>query len=187
MTIKEAFARVIRTEENRLNFNIEHLAHTLGVAYYGRTHQCDIKCYQLGMWRCIDSWVGATCYFLGDKPLALSCQSAREEKEELCFYSKEIVDEARTYITNLAIADGTLKLDFLDISEDIGEGYKLDYMSEVLDWSKATYKGEKIKLLEILKDDGEVSLITKTGKFELANGEIKILNIDDLLFSYEIY
>ena len=187
MKIKEAFEKVVKTEKNMDWVNLTEIAQELNVEYYGYPDDSDIKCYWLGNWKCTDTWVGHRCYFLNDEPLAFSIQKARKSNEEFYFVSEEMATKARNYILSLITEEDEVRINTIeDIEEDIKDGYKIHYIDQVLDWSKATYNGEEVKFIEKVIEDNSLSCIAKNGKFKMEDGRIEILNIEDLIFLYNI-
>ena len=179
MKIKEAFEKVVKTEKNMDWVNLTEIAQELNVDYYGYTDNSDIKCYWLGNWKCTDTRVGHRCYFLNDEPLALSYQNARKSNENFYFVSEEMAIKARNYILSLITEEDEMRINIIeDIEEDIRDGYKINFIDQVLDWSKATYNGKKVKFIEKVVEDGHLPCIATKGRFKMENGEIEILNIE---------
>ena len=73
-----------------------------------------------------------------------------------------------------------------DIEEDIKDGYKIHFIDQVLDWSKATYNGEKVGFVEKVVEDGHLPCIATKGRFKMNDGAVKILDIEDLVFLYNV-
>ena len=187
MKIKETFEKVVKTEKNMDWVDLTEIAQELNVEYYGYSDDSDIKCYWLGNWKCTDTWVGHRCYFLNDEPLAFSIQKARKSNEEFYFVSEEMATKARNYILSLITKEDEMRINIIkDIEEDIRDGYKINFIDQVLDWSKATYNGKKVKIIEKVVEDGHLPCIATKGRFKMENGEIEILDIKDLIFLYNI-
>ena len=187
MKIKEAFEKVEKTKKNMDWVDLTEIAQELNVDYYGYTDDSDIKCYWLGNWKCTDTWVGHRCYFLNDEPLALSYQSARKSNEKFYFVSEEMATKARNYILSLITEEDEMRVNTIeDIEEDIKDGYKIHFIDQVLDWSKATYNGEKVRFIEKVVEYGHLPCIATKGRFKMNDNTVKILDIEELVFLYNV-
>ena len=187
MKIKEAFEKVEKTKKNMDWVDLTEIAQELNVDYYGYTDDSDIKCYWLGNWKCTDTWVGYKCYFLNDEPLAFSIQNARKSNEKFYFVSEEMATKARNYILSLITEEDEMRINTIeDIEEDIKDGYKIHFIDQVLDWRKATYNGEKVKFIEKVVEDGHLPCIATKGRFKMNDNTVKILDIEDLVFLYNV-
>lgn len=111
MTIKEAFDKLDKSEENRDKFiNIWKLHENL-FGYYSCLKDVDdeqnfpLKCYWLKTWLCTDTWVGYKAYFLNDEPVAISEQLGRKDYETFSWMSKKSYDDVVKFLKSLEVED----------------------------------------------------------------------------------
>lgn len=143
-----------------------------------------LKCYWIGNWYCTDSWVGYRIYFLDDEPVAVSTQQGRKCSEEFEWFSRELALKVRDYLISIMPkSEEDLQFKLCDINEDIGEGYKISFNSQILNYDNAVLNGEAVKILERIRDTPDYGIDERL-KIQLANGEKAIVNIRDLDFKF---
>lgn len=145
-----------------------------------------LKAYYIGNWCCTDSWVGWRMYFFDEEPVAFSFQPGRKCDQEFEWFSKEKALKVRDYLLSLMSKDDEeLGLNFRNINDDIGEGFKIQFNNQIINPDKATYNGEQIYILERIKDDPDYG-IDQNLKIKLKSGEEKVVNIKDLDFKFNL-
>jgi len=143
-----------------------------------------LKAYWIGNWYCTDSYVGYRMYFLDDEPVAVSIQKGRKWPEEFNWLSKELALKVREYLISIMPKkEDDLYFNICDINEDIGDSYKIEFNSQILNINNAVLNGKPIKILERIKEAPDYG-IDKMLKIKLSNGEEKIVNIKELDFKY---
>lgn len=145
-----------------------------------------LKCYWIGNWYCTDSYVGYRMYFLDDEPVAVSTQQGRKCNEGFEWFSRELAIKVRDYLISIMPKqEDELNFKLCDINEDIGDGYKISFNVEILNPERATYNGETIQILERIKENPDWG-IDKQLKVKLFNGEKRIININEIVFSFNL-
>ena len=146
-----------------------------------------LKAYWIGNWYCTDSYVGYRMYFLDDGPVAISSQMGRKCNENFEWFSKELAWKVREYLISIMpkVEEDELNITIGNINEEVGNGYKIHYNTQILNPKNAMLNGELVEILERIKDTPDYG-IDKNLKVKLSNGEIKIINIEDLDFKYHL-
>lgn len=149
------------------------------------TDQDRLKCYWVGSWLCTDTYVGYRMYFLDDEPIAFSVQNARKSDEKFHWFSEEIATKAKDYLLTLVVEEEyELNVTVCDINQDIGDTYKIEFNSQIIDPDRAELNSEKVEILERVKN--EPYGIDTELKIKLLNGEEKSVSIRDLDFGYYV-
>lgn len=145
-----------------------------------------LKAYWIGNWYCTDSYVGYRMYFFDGEPVAISSQLGRKSDEEFEWFSEELALKVRDYLISLMIKkEVQLNFDICDPNEEIGDGYKIQFNSQILNPEHACYNGEPVKILERIKETPDWG-IDKELKVQLPSGEVTQMNINDLTFRYHV-
>jgi hypothetical protein len=110
-----------------------------------------LKSYFYAKWYCTDTYVGGRVYFLDDVPVALSWQSARKSTEVFRWLDKK---SAYDYVDSLR-EKPELQNDDLDLSEEIGVGFKICYGSQLLT-KEIIYKNELCKIVRTWRKHDEI-------------------------------
>jgi len=141
-----------------------------------------LKCYHAEVWLCTDSWVGTEVYFLDDKAVCISRQSARKSSVNFEFLSQEHADRLEKYLRDLVKVDIGSTVVIADLEEEWDTYYSIKYGTQIIH-DKAIYEGET------------VDIVSKHGKSEgfdtfhavvikLANGKEKEIDCRELKFEY---
>jgi len=145
-----------------------------------------LKAYWIGNWYCTDSYVGYRMYFLDDEPVAFSIQKGRKWSEKFNWISKELALKVREYLISIMPKrEDELNIKICDINEDIGDSYKIEFNSQILNPDNAMLYGESIKILERIKETPDWG-IDKMLKIRLSNGKEEIVDIKELDFKYHL-
>lgn len=126
-----------QNEDNNIIWDLEDIGSEVGVELpYGTFQDKDdykLKCYWVANHYCTDTYVGYRAYFLGDEFVALSYQQARKSDEVYKWFSKEAFIKVRDYILSLQVGESVdFPEEFLDMEEDFGKGYPVQYTGELL-------------------------------------------------------
>lgn len=126
----EVLKRVDRSKENIGYVGDEFLSDLMGreLYYYGDNPRLQV--YYLAPWYCTDTWVGADVYYLDDRPLAYSFQSARKSKPVFQYVDRDVHRDAREYVATLV--DDVTTVKFIDPEEDFPETYRVGYREQLL-------------------------------------------------------
>lgn len=172
-----------KSSSNEAHVDLEDLCHELDVDAAMYVEQDRIKSYWVGNWYCTETYVGYRMYFFDDEPVAFSIQSARKNEENFRWFSKDVAIKVKNYLLTL-IPTTDLYVETCDINEDIGEGFSINFNSQILHPEKATFNNEKVEIIERIKNsnygtDSEL-------KIRLSNGEEKIVDIEELEFGFHV-
>ena len=189
MTLKEIAEKIDKSEKNRDYISFDALLYEFNMQEfyidYDEPEAKRLEAYWIGHWYCTDSWVGYRMYFLDGEPVGVSTQKGRKCEEMFEWFSNEAADKVRDLLYKLCNADDALCVKVTDINEDIGDYYNIHFNSQVLDWSKARYKGEKITFIERIKESPDYGIDTEI-KAQLPSGEITIIDINDIEFAFNL-
>lgn len=84
-------------------------------------------------WYCTDTYVGGRVYFLGERPVAISWQSARKSDEKFTWVSKDAMIKTRDYLLTLFEDQAyNCDVDDIDMTQEMGIGYPVEYGSQLL-------------------------------------------------------
>lgn len=152
MKIKDIIANLDKSPSNEddCTWDVEKIAQDLDVESCGvfqREGNIRLKCYWIGKHLCTDTWVGIRAYFLDDNFVCASKQNARKCDENFYWVSDEAANDVRKYILSLKCEDD-LSVSLLDLDEDIGEGYTVEYTGQLLT-KEVMYQGS---LVTVIKD-----------------------------------
>ena len=144
------------------------------------------KAYWIGNWYCTDSYVGYRIYFLDDEPVAFSIQEGRKCRKNFKWFSKELALKVRNYLISIIPKrEEDINFNLCDINEDVGDSYKIQFNSQILNPDNAMFNGQPIKILERIKNTPDYGIDTML-KIKLFDGEEKIVNIRELDFKYHL-
>jgi len=188
MRIIDIAQNIDKSEKNREDIDFEVLFNELGIPYSLDEEPTDsrLQSYWVGNWCCTDTWVGYRIYFFDDEPVAFSIQQGRKWDEEFRWFSMDAAEKVRDYVLSF-VKPKELSIAFCDINEDIGNTYKIEFASDVIDWSKARYMDYPIELCEIIKDKEDIYNLDPTLRIRLlSTGEERIVKVKDLDFVYHL-
>lgn len=185
MKVIDIANNIDKSERNEDWVSIESLADEFGIRG-NFAEQDKLKSYWVGYWYCTDSWVGYKIYFLNDEPVCFSSRLGRKCDNDIEWFNKELAIKTRDYIISLLTYDEEeMNISYCDINEDVGDGYRIYYNTQVLDWSKATLDNEPVKFIELVENDKDWIRSNKDVKI-LLNNEEKVVNIEDLIFRFNL-
>lgn len=140
MLLKDIISNLDKSEQNEdrsIVWDLEDMGVEVGLQLECGTHQnmndYKLKCYWIANHYCTDTFVGYRAYFLEDKFVALSYQPARKSDEVYEWVSKEAFIKVRNYILSLQVEESVdFPEKFLDMEEDFGKGYPVQYTGQLL-------------------------------------------------------
>lgn len=189
MKVKDIAKNIDKSEANNTqHIDFDALANDLGVPFSFDQDPPDnrLQAYWVANWYCTDSWVGDRLYFFDNEPVAYSVQNGRKDDEHFFWFSEEAARKVKVYVLSL-IARENNHFTVCDINEDIGDSYKINYLSQVLDWSMARYHGQPIELVEIIKDEKDYYGFDAKLRIKITdNGEEHLIEVKDLDFVYHL-
>lgn len=178
--------KIDKSKKNESHINITDFDSEFNINLDYYIEQDRLKAYYIGNWYCTDSYVGCRMYFFDDEPVAISFQQGRKFDEEFSWFSKDNALKVRDYLLSL-MPRGNDDLDFTicDLGNDIGEGYSIEFNSQILNSDKATYKGDPIKIIERIRETPDYGLGSLL-KVQLLNSEEIIINVKDIEFKFNL-
>lgn len=177
MKLKDIINNLDKSESNEcrsIQWNLETLVQECNLSSWSVQQEDDnirLRSYWVSNHYCTDTYVGYRAYFLDDVFVCLSYQSARKSDETFEWVSKEALENVRSFIISLQEEDElSLPKEYLDMEEEFGEGYPIQYTGQMLR-REVLYKG---KLVDVVEDDGK-------GYTNLHNIVIKEKDTDSLV------
>ena len=97
---------------------------------------------------CTDTFVGLEAFFLEGELVCLTHQSARKsEKQVVGWVSKDLAEKTKEYLKSLSTkVEKGLDIEILDLKEDLGVGYKVQYSNELMH-RNVNYENELHKVI----------------------------------------
>ena len=137
MKIAQMLENLIKDEntEDRLWSVPDNLLYEFNLqqhAYLSLEGNDRLKCYWLANHYCTDSYVGFRVYFLDDKPVAMSHQAGRKCDETFEWVSMEAFKNTHSFLLTLLEEEELPTPSLLDLEEELGEGYPVDYVGQLL-------------------------------------------------------
>lgn len=193
MKLKEVIERI--NKSNPDNYAIDDLVEELeldGVFNYKKWESrvtTTLVSYWVECWYCTDDWVGTKVYFLDDEFIAYSSKTGRKSDRVIVWESKGAFDKTRTFIKSYC-DDIIDDISIADLEEDIGEGYSINFASQLLTHTtfheKCIYNGIQYTVdVEATKTKARQSYISS--EIILKNGEDEfVVDINEVVFPYNI-
>lgn len=161
--------------DDEFNFNFDYI------------EQERLKAYWIGNWYCTDSYVGWRMYFLDEEPVAVSSQLGRKSSETFEWFSRELALKVKAYLISIMVKqnEDELNIKLCNLNEDVGDSYKIEFNSQILDYKNVVYQGKSVEILERIKDNPDWG-IEKNLRVKLPNGNETVLNVNELDFKYHL-
>ena len=183
MKIIEIAQKLDKSNENEEWINTEELGRQFGIDV-PYVKQDRLKSFWVGNWYCTDTYVGYRMYFFDDEPVAFSVQNGRKSNEDFEWFSLESATKVRDYLLTLITKEVELHVTICDVNEEIGDSFKIAYNSQILNTENVTFNGEKVTLLERIKN--KPYDIDTIHKIQLPSGETKEVEIEELDFGFHV-
>ena len=189
MKIIDIAKNIDKSDINNTGYiDFDAIASDLGVpfSFYEDPPDDRLQAYWVGKWYCTDSWVGYRMYFFDDEPVAVSVQQGRKCSENFHWFSEDAVSRVKDYVLSL-IARENNHASICDVNEDIGDSYKIEFLSQVLDWKMARYKDHEIEVIETIKDEKDYYGLNATVRIkDLSTQKEYIVEPKDLDFVFHL-
>lgn len=176
--------RIDKSKENKSYVDVVSIGRKLNVDL-DDVNQERITAYWIGNWYCTDSYVGYVMYFFDDEPMAYSSQLGRKCEEKIEWFSLEIAMKVREYLLTLVVKEEEeIDVEICDINEEVGEGYNIEYNSQLLRPNRPMLANERVEIVQRIKNKKHG--IDTALKVKLPSGEEKEVDIRDLKFGFYI-
>ena len=184
MNIIEIIERLDKSEGNKDWIDTSKIGQEVGIFDMDYVQQERLTAYWVGSWMCTDTVVGYKVYLLDGEPMAFSTQTARKSDEVFYWLSQEKGESVRSYLLSLKEEEESSQFNLINLEEDLGEGYHIDFSGQLLGLEKtgAKLNGEPVKILERVKHT-EYNIDTDL-IIERLNGETSRVSIRDLVFDF---
>jgi hypothetical protein len=147
--LKDIIDNLIKSDSDKNNKHIEFgaLIEDLQLDYsieydinYDRNDL--LRCYYIASHICTDTEVGILAYFFNDELACVSTQSGRKSDENISGWtSLDMAMKVKEYIKSLAFhEEEKLTIEILDIEQDLGIGYPIEYTGQNLS-NSVIYEG----------------------------------------------
>lgn len=191
MKFKDIIANLDKSESNRDNsctWDLSDLQLELGICQEDVQQDKDnprLKCYWIANHYCTDTYVGLRAYFFDCKFVAQSYQPARKSDESFEWTSKEGALKVRDYILSLSLDNDEFSIKIMsDIEEDMGQGYQVEYVGQLLT-KDVIYNNENVKVIkEQEMVDGKYNFHTIT--IEYQNGKQEEIDIREIFIPWKV-
>ncbi len=190
MKLKDAIRLVDKGEENSTHADIDDFARAVDADTsigWSEEWNSRVKGYWLIRWMCTDTWVGKRVYFLDDKPVAVSMQTARKSDEYIEFLDKESVELIRKFIFELG-SEGESEVSLADLEEDVEDFYNFDLTDYFLE-SKAFVDGKPVDITHrkwFDNEEDEKWCICYHCKVKFEDGEERVVKAEDVWFPLRV-
>lgn len=177
--------RIEKTAANESYVDLTEFGYELNVQEVPDIQEERIKAYWIGKWLCTDTEVGYRMYFFDGKPFAFSEQEGRKSDEHFSFFDQALAMEIKEYLVSLLIRESDhLRLNLVDINEDPGDCFGIDFNAQIMRTDLITYRGQKVEIVERIKNkpygiDDEL-------RIKLPDEQIIQVNIKELHFGFHL-
>lgn len=175
---------------NPMEISIEAIADEMGLPHgydFDWDAETDLKQYWIRKHYCTDTWVGVTAIFYKDAFVGITSQSGRKMDVEYEWVSKALYKEVRDYVLTLCVVeDDDEEIPLLDLTYEMGQGYKVSYGGSLLD--KIGIYEPTGETVEVVKTWGRYDEIDKWGIVEakFPDGKKKEIKLSDYLIPYPL-
>lgn len=136
MKLKDVIDNLDKRESNKNYVCYQDLAEQVNVDLFwtntDKEEDSDtITCYWINPWYDGDTWIGYMAYFFQDELVCISHESSRKSGDDFYWVDVESYNKIRDYFISLQNPK-PLDIEFLNLEEDMGEGYPLRYTDQLL-------------------------------------------------------
>lgn len=165
MRLKDIIKNLDRSEDNHedsVYWNLQNLVTELDLDCWDvQQDNPRLQCYWIANHICTDTWVGIRAYFLDNTFVCLSTQEGRKCDEVFKWKDLMSFKNVREYVISLQeCKEMDLPSDFLDIEEEFGEGYPIEFTAQCLK-KDVLWKGKEVTIVKD-SDSGYTNLHTIT-------------------------
>lgn len=184
MLLRELLNKLDKSEGNRLNINLQKLYEEAfrGAIKKGeipKDSNHDIKAYYAVNWIDNNIMVGGIVYFLRDELMCTSTHNAFDEDKYFEWISPDTYLKLKDYLESFLEGEYDLKVDYLNLDEEMDEGIVLEEVSMLPYKCNAMYKDMPCKIRSVCR-------ITNNVKIELPSSITLEVGIEKLLILYNI-
>lgn len=182
VTVRQIAQTIDKSKTNESTPEIDKIAEDLSVELYW-AEQDRLKSYWIGGWNCTDTWVGYKMFFLDDEPVCLSSQQGRKSDIGFEWFGNEAADKVRDYLLSLAAKEKP-QFDITSLDEELGEGYRISFNSQIVHGNNATLNGKDVTVIERVKHTewGIDTLVV----VQFEDGSKETVNVEELLFKFNL-
>jgi hypothetical protein len=136
MKMRDAIQNVDRSDANSEPTDMESFGKALEIdeARYNDEFARRVVRHRLSRWLCTDSFVGTSVFELDGVPVAIGHRPYRKEDEQIAFVSEEAAKTVRKLVLSLVSPEEPKQVDIVNPDEEIGEGFRLAYAGDILDF-----------------------------------------------------
>jgi hypothetical protein len=138
MKLKEIITNLdtsVNNEDDNVYWYLESFVNEFGLSCYN-LQQCQnnirLKSYWVANHLCTDTRVGIKAYFLDDEFVCMSTKTNRNDDEHLQWLDEVSYRNVKNYIISLQEDEGITPPRILNMEEDFGEGYPIQYTGQCL-------------------------------------------------------
>lgn len=188
MKLRELIQNVDRSTKNEDDADIDAFCQALDInEWLGWNKEFDkrVKGYALTQWLCTDTHVGFNVYYMDDRPVAVSTQSARKSDVQISFVSVEAAQQVKDFILSLVGKDEFNPI-LCDLEEECGEDYTVSYHNQLL-VDKGLYGGDEVSVVRRRMDYNNEH-VDEWHKVDviLPDGTQERIHLDDFKIPYHL-
>ncbi len=188
MKLKEIIENIDKSEKNSCDIDFEKLLSEFDInGYFPYIDYKDskLRSYYIVNWQCTDQFVGGRAYFLDDKLVCTSWQSARKSSEDFSWVSKETYNEVKQYVISLLYNEDK-EINVIDLDEEWNDGFEINYGSQLLT-DNVIYK-PTVEMVKVVKKWWNYTDIDNWENLEIQfqDGKKEIVSMSDILIPYNL-
>lgn len=187
MNMLEISKCIDRRPENESWVDLEQVASGLELRdyeEYAGQDQERLKAYWITRHYDSGYHLGVRMYFFDGVPVAVSERIGRKFDEEFEWFSQEAADQVRDYVVSLIVREKH-EVALCNLEQDLGDSFKIDYVSEVIDWDRARYEGRPVEVVEIEKEPNDFYGFRAKIHIQVPEtGEALVVGVRDLDFAF---
>ena len=184
MKLKEIIEKIDKSKPSKVelygfgyhNFNIGDCC--------GWFESDELVTYNISEWLCTDTHVGLKLYFLNDVPVAVGRKMFRKQTEHISWISEDLRMSVKKHIEETLDYQDDVEFDLVDLDDDYGDGYKMDFYNYYCKNKKCFYNKEEVIIIG--GEDREGSTYFQNPIIQFNNGETRVVEMSELLFPYFI-
>lgn len=186
MKLIDIIDKLDKSPQNECYLNLDDIAEQeFNLCLREIPEQCRLKAYWLAKWYDTScEWVGKKIYFLDNEPVCFSSQKYSGRDEDFQWFSEESLLKVGEYILSLAMQERQYAIHNINDIE-IGNGYKLDYTSEIHPDSRALLNGEPVTIIDKMRDTNRYK-INSDLKIKRKDNSEEVVHINSLDFEYNL-
>ena len=185
-TLKQLIDKASQLPKNEYELWDENLLSAIGldVIHHNYEKPVSLSTNHLKQWYCTDTWVGIDVIYLNNRPVAITNQKSRKSSVNIYFLSEEDKYSVKDYLISIYNnpQDYSDCLTEVELNEEMGDYFKIEYSSEVL-YKTAWLYGEKVEITKKPRNlNNNFNLHSVAIKHE--DGVEKLVDVRELDFEY---